>query len=95
LRWFYIKNHDAAPLPLFTGRTIVAAPSVWSWGPVDKEKKRLAPLLGTIAYLKGHDLCDADVIGAYHSRWVAPLMARALLLYGMAPGVRLEGTAHA
>jgi hypothetical protein len=33
-RWFYFKNYDAAPLPLFTGRMIVV-----------KEKKRLAPLL--------------------------------------------------
>jgi hypothetical protein len=37
---------------------------------VDKEKKRLAPLLGTIAYLKGHGHCGAGVIGAYHSRRV-------------------------
>jgi hypothetical protein len=59
---------------------------------VDKEKKRLAPLLGAIAYLKGHSLDDADVSGASHSRRVAPLMARALPLYGMALGMRLEGT---
>jgi hypothetical protein len=32
LRWFYIKNYDAAPLPPFTGRTIAAAPPVWLWG---------------------------------------------------------------
>jgi hypothetical protein len=47
-QWFYIKNYDAAPLPLFTGRTIAMAPPAWSWGPVDKEKKRLGPLLGAI-----------------------------------------------
>jgi hypothetical protein len=47
-QWFYIKNYDAAALPLFTGHTIVAARLEWSWGHVDKEKKRLAPLLGTI-----------------------------------------------
>jgi hypothetical protein len=50
----------------------------------EKKKKRLAPLLGAIAYLKGHSLCGAGVIGAYHWRRVAPLMARALPLYGMA-----------
>jgi hypothetical protein len=59
---------------------------------VDKEKKRLASLLGAIAYLRGHGLYAAGVIGAYHSRWVVPLMAHALPLFGMASGVRLEGT---
>jgi hypothetical protein len=76
-RWFYIKNHDAVALP------------VWSWGLVDKKKKRLAPLLSAIAYLKGHGLCGTG--RAYHSRRVAPLMARALPMYGMAPHVWLEG----
>jgi hypothetical protein len=56
-------------------------------GPRDKQKKRLAPLLGAIAYLKGHGLYDAGVIGAYNSRRVAPLMAHTLPLYGMAPSV--------
>jgi hypothetical protein len=48
-RWFYIKNYDATPLAYFISRTIAAAPPAWSWGPVDKEMKRLAPLLGAIA----------------------------------------------
>jgi hypothetical protein len=43
---------------------IMAALLVWAWGPVEKEKKRLALLLGAIAYLKGHGLCGASVIGA-------------------------------
>jgi hypothetical protein len=91
-RWFYIKNHDTAPLPLFTSCTIVAALPVWSWGPMDKEKKRHALLLGAIAHLKGHGHCGADIIRAYHSMRVAPLMARVLPLYRMMPGVQLEGT---
>jgi hypothetical protein len=70
---------------------IMVAPPVWTWGPLDKEKKRLAPLMGAIAYLKGHGLCSAGIIGAYHSRWVAPLMELALLMYGMAPVMWLEG----
>jgi hypothetical protein len=92
LHWFYVKNVDAAPLPLFTGRTIVVAPPEWSWGPVDKEKKRVAPLMSTIVHLKGHGLHGAGVIGTYHSRRVAPLMARVLPLFGMAARVQLEGT---
>jgi hypothetical protein len=94
-RWFYIKNYDAAPLPLFTGRTIAAAPPAWLRGPVDKEKKRFAPLLGAITYVKVRGLCGAGVIGAYHSRRVVSLMVHVLPLFGMAPGVRLEGTALA
>jgi hypothetical protein len=59
---------------------------------VDKEKKRLAPFLSAITHLKGHGLCNAGVIGAYHSRRVAPLMARALPLFVMTAEVQLEGT---
>jgi hypothetical protein len=95
LQWFYIKNYDITLFPLFTTRTIVTALPVWSWGPVDKEKKRLTPFLGAIAYLKGHGFCGACIIGAYHSRRVMSLMVRALSLYGMASGVRLEGMALA
>ena len=35
------------------------------------------------------------IIGAYHARRVAPLMARALPLYQMVPGVSFEGMALA
>jgi hypothetical protein len=59
---------------------------------MDKEKKMLPPLLGAIAYLKGHSLYGASVSKAFHPRRVAPLMACALLLCGMVPGVQLEGT---
>jgi hypothetical protein len=59
---------------------------------MDKMKKRLARLLAAIAYLKGHTICGASVVGAYHSRRVAPLIAHTLLLYRMVPSVRLEDT---
>ena len=54
-------------------------------GPPIKEKKRMHDLLEVIAFLKIHDLCGTGVIGGYHARRVAPLMARVLLLYGMMP----------
>ena len=38
-----------------------------------------------LAFLMTHGLCGADVIGGYHARRVAPLMARVLPLYGMTP----------
>ena len=51
-----------------------------------KEKKRMHDLLEAIAFLKTHGLRRASVIGGYHARRVAPLMARILPLYGMTPG---------
>jgi hypothetical protein len=38
-QWFYIKNHDTAPLPLFTGRTIVVASPVWARGPWTRRRR--------------------------------------------------------
>jgi hypothetical protein len=40
--------------------------------------------------LEQHGLKGTGVIGAYHVRRVAPLMARVLSLYDMAPGVPLN-----
>jgi hypothetical protein len=80
-----VKNNDDAPLPTFTGHTIKEAPPAWAWGLVEKEKKRLADLLEAIALLKHHGLQGTSVVGAYPARRVAPLMARALPLYGMVP----------
>jgi hypothetical protein len=45
------------------------------------EKRRLGNLLKAIVLLKCHDLHASGVVGVYHSRRVAPLMARALPLY--------------
>ena len=86
-----MKNNAAAPLLDFTGRLIEEAPQVWSWGPPEKEKKRMRDILDAIVFLKSHDLHRAGVIGAYHVRWVAPLMARALPLYGMPSGRNSTG----
>ena len=80
-----MKSDVAAPLSDFTGSLIEEAPPVWGWGPPEKEKKRLYDLLDAITLMKNHGLHGASVIGAYHTRRVAPLMARALLLYGMTP----------
>ena len=83
--WFYAKNAAAAPLPDFTGHLIEEAPLVWSWGPPEKEKRRLFNLLDAIAFLKDHGLHGVGIIGAYHVRRMAPLMACVLKLYGMTP----------
>ena len=54
-------------------------------GATIKEKKRMRDLFEAIAFLKPHGLHGAGVIGGYHARRVAPLMARVLPLYGMTP----------
>ena len=77
-----MKNDAATPLPDFTGRLIEEAPQVWSWGPPEKEKKRMCDILDAITFLRSHGLRGANVIRAYHARRVAPLMACALPLYG-------------
>ena len=87
-----MKNDPAAPLQVFTERIIEEVPPTWPWGPPIKEKKRMRDILEAIASLRSHDLHGASVIGAYHVRRVAPLMARALLLFGMMPVVKLGGT---
>ena len=87
-----MKNNPASPLSDFTGRLIKEAPPTWPWGPPDKEKKRMHDILEAIASLRSHGLCGAGVIGAYHVRRVAPLMACALPLFVMMPVVELSGT---
>ena len=49
-------------------------------------------ILDAIVFLKSHGLRGASVVGAYHARRVASLMARALPLYRMTPGAQLDGT---
>jgi len=58
-------------------------------GATIKEKKRMHDLLEAIVFLKIHGFYGASVIGWYHARRVAPLMARVLPLYGMMPGAQL------
>ena len=46
-------------------------------------------LLKAMTFLKMHGLHGAGIIGGYHMRRVAPLMACILLLYRMTPGAQL------
>ena len=49
-------------------------------------------ILEVVVLLRSRGLRGASVIGAYHARSVAPLMARALPLFGVVPVVELGGT---
>jgi hypothetical protein len=50
-----------------------------------KEQDRLEDHLKAIAIFKEHGLHGVSVIGVYHVRRLAPLMARALSMYQMMP----------
>jgi hypothetical protein len=62
------------------------------YSPIEKEKKRLHNLLNAVTLQRSGSVCGASVIGAYHARGVAPLMARTLSLYEMTPDAPLEGS---
>jgi hypothetical protein len=90
--WFYLKNNSAIPLLIFSGHPIEEAPDTWRYGPIAKEQRRLGDLLWTIETLKGTSLHEASVIGAYHMRRLAPLLARTLQMWEMTPDSMPEGT---
>ena len=68
------------------------APESWGWDVTAKGKKHLNGLLAALQTLKERGVKGSGIIGAYHTRRVAPLMARALPLYQMVPEVSFEGT---
>ena len=68
---------------------------MWRWGVLDKDKKRIKDHLAALQILKDKGVKGSGIIGAYHTRRVAPLMSCALSLYLMAPEASLNGTALA
>ena len=52
----------------------------------------MCDILEAVASLRSCGLHGADIIGAYHARRVAPLMAHALPLFGMMMVVELNET---
>jgi hypothetical protein len=76
--WFYLRNNDIVPMSVFSGRLIEEAPNKWRYKLIVEEQQRLGDLLRAIETLKGTDFHEVGVIGAYHIRRLAPLMARKL-----------------
>ena len=92
-QWFYLKNDATASLPEFTGHLIEEVLESWrKWGVLEKDKKKIRDHITAIHILKENGLKGSGVIGAYHTRRVAPLMTHALLLYAMAPEASFDGT---
>ena len=89
---FYVKDDVAAPLLVFSRRIIEEVPGSWKWGVPDKDKKRIKDHLVTLQILKERGMKGSGIIGAYHTRRVAPLMSHVLPLYLMGLGASLEGT---
>ena len=80
------------PLPHFIGRLVMEAPSTWSWGALDKEKRRLKGYFRALQQLREAGLNGCGGVSAYHKWRIAPLMARALPLFRMVKGADLSGT---
>ncbi|XP_039786207.1 uncharacterized protein LOC120652448 [Panicum virgatum] len=90
--WFYVKNNEHVCLPIFTGQSMAGVPREWSDGPMQKEKDRFVDLLSAIQHLKELGLNGVGVVGVYHVRRVAPLMAWTVALYQMGPDVSFFGS---
>ena len=67
-------------MPVFSGCVIKEAPGSWRWG-VPIEKKNITDLLAALQYLKDRGVKGSRIIGIYHARRVAPLMALMLPLH--------------
>ena len=95
--WFYLKSQAVGPLSPYIGRTpsYSISPRHWSDGPTGPPRRRLDHILNALRTLKEIGLSGAGVIGAYHARRLAPLMAREYLMYQMVPAISLDDTAKA
>ena len=91
-QWFYVRDDLSATLPKYSGCLIDEALESWLWGCPTPAKKHLTDLLAAIHTLKVRGMKGSGIIGAYHARRVAPLMARPLPLYRMDPGESFERT---
>jgi uncharacterized membrane-anchored protein len=64
----------------------------WGWGISKKDLKRITDHLLAIKILREASVKGSSIIGAYHARRVAPLMARVLPMHRVIHVARLERT---
>jgi hypothetical protein len=96
-RWFYLKNDTATALPEhalseYTRRVVEAVLDSWGWGVPKRDVKRITDHLAAIKILREDGMKGNGIIGAYHARRVAPLMARTLSMHRMVPVTQLKET---
>lgn len=90
-RWFYIRNDTVHPFPAYTGRRIEEQPDQWRWGVAKDSKEGVPYALEAIRALRDVGLTAAVVVGSYHHRRYAPLMARSVPLFLVGPDRRIVG----
>lgn len=55
------------------------------------DRKSVHEAVAAMAYLKELNVNGVVVVGSYHQRWYAPLMARSYPMYRMMPELRVVG----
>jgi len=90
--WFYLRNHKGA-LPEFTNKVLRERPPKWDWGvSPPAQQARLEVLTDALARLARKGLTAAAVIANFHRQRVIPLVERALPIYELTPGSKVEGS---
>ena len=90
--WFYLRNHKGA-LPEFTNKVLRERPPKWDWGvSPPAQQARLEVLTDALARLVRKGLTAAAVIANFHRQRVIPLVERALPIYELTPGSKVEGS---
>jgi hypothetical protein len=90
--WFYLRNFDGA-LRAFTGRVLRERPQKWDWGvSPPAQQDRIEGLTDALVRLSKKGLTAAAVIANFHLQRVIPLVERALLIFELTPGSKVEGS---
>jgi len=90
--WFYLRNFSGA-LPAFTNKVLRERPAKWDWGvSPPAQQARLEEITDALARLARKGLTAAGVIANFHRQRVIPLVERALPIYRLTPGSKVEGS---
>ena len=90
--WFYLRNFSGA-LPAFTNKVLRERPAKWDWGvSPPAQQARLEDLTDALARLARKGLTAAAIIANFHRQRVIPLVERALPIYQLTPGSKVEGS---
>ena len=90
--WFYLRNYRGA-LPTFTNRVLRERPAKWDWGVSPQaQQDKLEGLTDALARLEKKGLMAAAVIANFHQQRVIPLVERALPIFELTPGSKVEGS---
>jgi hypothetical protein len=71
-KWFYLKNNDSAPLPVFPGGRPVPLTS-WGEGAARKDLCKIQTLREYLQQLQQEGLTRIHILGMFFSRWILPL----------------------